>query len=454
MRRHEATVEVFRQHAAAGDHAAARDSLVLLPPADAARALTQLEVDDAAHIFRLLDTEPATELLAEMPDEFRQELLERLEPPEIADVVEQMAPDEATDVLQDLEPDEAREVLAEVEPEARAELEALGSYDEETAGGIMTNEFATVPVAATAGEALDVLRRDFADVEQLNVIYAVDTQGRLVGSLSLRDLVLAEPGIAVRDLVERHRHWVEEHQDQEQVAHYMRLHDLDAVPVVDENNRIVGQVTLDDAASVIDEEAAEDMLGIAGLTGDETVFGPLGGSLARRLPWLLINAPLALAAANVINIFEHTIAAAAVLAVFLPVIGGMAGNAAGQTLTVFIRGLAVGELTLRDTWRATGRQLLVGMLIGLILGLILAGVCYVWKLSLPLAAIVGVALLLNCITGALLGSLLPLLLRRLGMDPAMGSNTVTTSITDAFGYLYLLGLGTWALNQGWLGGAN
>jgi len=450
MRREELTIDAVKQFAAEGHYDTARDGVAALPPADAAHALTQLPVADAAEVFRLLTTETATDLLAVMPDDFRQELLELLEPGEIAEVVEQMPPDEATDVLQDMGQDEADEVLAAVEADTRADLQALGSYTEDTAGGIMTNQFATVPIGVTAGEALAILRRDFADVEQLNVVYAVDAHRRLAGSFSLRDAVLADSETTVRDLVERHRHWVQEHQDQEQVAHYMRLHDLDAVPVLDEHSRIVGQVTLDDAASVIDEEAAEDMAAMAGITGDEPVFGALGASLARRLPWLLINAPLALAAANVINMFERTIAAAAVLAVFLPVIGGMAGNAAGQTLVVFIRALAVGEVTVRDAWRAAARQLLLALLIGLILGGLLAGVTYAWKLSLPLAGIVGLALLLNCLTGTLLGSLLPMLLRRLGIDPAMGSNTVTTSITDAFGYFYLLGLGAWALNHGLL----
>lgn len=428
----------------------ARALLARLDAHSGAQALAVLPPEDAARLVAGLAPDVAADFLGEMDDEPRARMLQHLEPAAVADVIEEMPSDEGADLLQDMPAADAQEVLAQVDQSTRSELEELTEYAEDSAGGIMAKEFAALPLSLSAHDALGLLRREFADVEQLNVVFALDEDGRLAGSMSLRDLVFADPDTPLTELVERHRHWVEETQDQEEVVHYMRRHDLDAVPVVDEAHRVVGQITLDDAAEVMDEEAAEDLAAMVGMGEDETVFGPLPASVRRRLPWLLINAPLALLAATIVSIYEDTISSAAVLVVFLPVIGGMAGNAAGQTLAVFIRGLAVGEVALADTWRAAARQLALALCLGVLLGVAVGGIAWWWRGSLVLGAVVAAALLLNCVTALLLGSLLPMLLERLGLDPAMGSNMVTTSITDATGYLYVLGLGTLVLRMGWL----
>lgn len=421
-----------------------------IPPADTAQVLADLPLDDAVKIFSHMATELAADVLAELPDDLRRQLLDRLEPEQIAQVVEEMPSDEATDVLQDMEPEDAREVMADLDPDTRADITELASYSEDTAGGIMAKEFAAVPASATAGLAIQLLRRNFRDVEDLNVVFAVDEEDRLVGSCSLRDLVLASPDTLVSDLVASHEHWVQSQQDQEEVAHYMRLHDLDAVPVVDEHRRILGQITLDDAAEVMDEEAAEDLQKITGITAEEPVFGPLLPSLVRRLPWLLINTPLALLAASVARAFGDTVATVPHLVAYLPVLGGIAGNAAGQTIAVFVRGLALGEVTFADMGRALFAQGRIGLIAGAILGTLMLGISSLWEGNLHLAAVVGVALMLNCLVACLVGAFLPLLLRRVGWDPAMGANLVTTSITDACGYALLLGIATMVLRYGWL----
>lgn len=450
MRVHAVPLRTIKRLLATGKTQRARALLARLDPHTGAEALEALSPEDAAELLAALDPDLAADFLAVMDDEPRAHVLEHLEPAAVADVIEEMPSDEGADVLQDMPRAEAEEVLAQVDQVTRSELEELTEYAEDTAGGIMAKEFAALPQDLSASEALEVLRREFQDVEQLNVLFALDEEGRLVGSLSLRDLVFAEPDTPLRELVERHRHWVEEHQDQEEVVHYMLRHNLDAVPVVDEAHRVVGQITLDDAAEVMDEEAAEDLAGMVGMAENETVFGPLSASMRRRLPWLLVNAPLALLAATILSLYEDTISKAAVLVIFLPVIGGMAGNAAGQTLAVFIRGLAVGEVSVADTWRAVARQLLLALCLGVPLGMIVGAIAWWWRGSLVLGAVVAAALLLNCLTALLLGSLLPLLLERLNLDPALGSNMVATSITDATGYLYVLGLGTLVIRMGWL----
>ncbi len=424
--------------------------LAEMHPADAAMAVEELSHETAAELFHLLRPELAGEILAELSSDFRRQVLEHLEPGEIADYVEQMQSDEAADVIQDLQPDEAEEVLADLEPESRAELEELTAYEAESAGGMMAKEFAAVPADITAAEAIELLRTNFSDVEDLNVVFAVDDQNRLIGSCSLRDLVLAAPETPVRELVERHEHWVRENQDREEVARYMYRHNLDAVPVVDEQHRIVGQITLDDAAEALDEEAAEDMHLMAGLSEEERVFGPLGQSLRRRLPWLLFNILTALVAAAVLNFFQVTIAQAAVLAIFMPLVAGQGGNAGSQTLAVVIRGLAVGEVDTRDVLRTVRRMFVIGIIVGICVGSLVGTIAYLWKGSAALGGVVASAMVLNLTNGCVAGAIVPLALKRLGFDPAMGAGILVTCITDASGYLFLFGIGTWAIKTGLL----
>lgn len=384
-----------------------------------AAALAAMPAADAATLLRQISEEHASEILGEMDDTPRGNVLSHLEADVVADLVRLMPSDDGADVLQDMPAEDAEQVLAHVDRSTRSELRELVSYGDDSAGGLMAKELAALPARLRAGEALEVLRRDFSDVEHLNVIFALDEEERLIGSLSLRDLVFAAPETPLTELVERHRHWAETHEDQEDVVHYMRRHDLDALPVVDDQHQLVGQITLDDAVEVMDEEAAEDLASMVGVSEEETVFGPLAASIRRRLPWLLVNVPLAMLAATIVSRYEDTVAKAAVLVVFLPIIGGMAGNAAGQTLAVFIRGLAVREVTTADTWRAAWRQLLLSWCLGLILAALVGGVAWWWRGSLVLAGVVGVAMLLNCMTALLLGGLLPMLFRRLGF-PGVG----------------------------------
>lgn len=450
MRKTDVLMSMAKRLVEREDYARAARTLAEMPPADAAQTLSGLGIEAMVKAFAHLETEPAADILAEMSDDLRTQLLDRLEPGQIAEVVEEMPSDEATDVLQDMEPEDAEEVMAGLEPETRAEIAELASYHEETAGGIMAKEFAAVPAWVSAAEATELLRRDFQEVEDLNTVYAVDEDERLVGSCSLRDLVMAAPETPVGDLVERHFHWVQQQQDQEEVAHYMRLHDLDAVAVVDEDGRVLGQVTLDDAAEVMDDEATEDLHRMSGMMADEPVFGSLTGSLARRLPWLLINLPLALVAASVARLFADTVSSVPAIVAYLPVIGGVAGNAAGQTVAVFVRGLAVGEVTFADMGRSLWGQSRIGIASGAALGLLVAVVAALWEKQPALVGVVGLALMLNCVMACFVGAFLPLTLRRLGWDPAMGANLVTTSITDASGYAFLLGTATVAVHLGWI----
>ncbi len=431
---------------------AAALTLVLdeLPHATGARVLAQVGPEIAADVLQHLRVATAAGVLARLEDQQRAPILALLDTAMLARLVHEMPSDEATDVLQDLEPPDAEQVVAHLDPETRAAVQELGAYEETTAGGLMSKEFATVPAGATAGEALDLLRADCQDVEDLHVVYVTDEGGKLAGACSLRDLVLAAPGEPVAELVAKHQHWVHAQQDQEDVARYMLAHDLPALPVVSETGELIGQIALDDAAEVIEQEASEDLQRVSGIRGDETVFAPLAASVRRRLPWLVVNIPLAMLASGVVYLFSEAVEHVPAVVAFLPIVGGIGGNAAGQVISVLVRGLAMREAGAGDMWRCVARQSALGLVLGLALCLLLGGLEYCFGNGLLLASIAALAVVCNCVTACLIGTLLPFVLRRVGYDPAMGANLVTTSITDATGYVYVLGMTTAALLWGLL----
>jgi len=439
----------------AGDDAASAtralaEVLAEIPPADAARVLTEVPGGDAGELLKAMGPGAAAGIMSELPDERREMLLETLAPAEVAAIVATMPSDDATDVLQDMDRDRAEQVICDLPAELREAVEDLFEYDESTAGGRMTTEAAAVRDRLTAGRALDQLRREAGDVENLNVIYVVNDEGRLTGLVSLRDLVMAPPDVPVQELTARHMHWARAHLDQEELAHYMVAHDLDALPIIDEDGALLGQVTLDDAAEVILEEATEDIVALAGVTGHEAIFSPFWASIKRRLPWLMLNVPMAALASTMVHIFTAAIARVPEVVAFLPLVGGIAGNAGGQTVSVFVRGLALGEASQGDVWRSVARQTGLGAAMGLVLGVLVGGVESLWTHALALSIIGAAAVMANCMTACTFGALLPFTLRRLGFDPAMGANLVDTALTDATGYFYVLGFTTLALYMHWL----
>lgn len=417
------------------------------PPVDGARLLVRLRPAAAAAVLRELPNDTAAAILTEVPDEQRAPILAELDPDLVSSVVAAVPSDEATDLVQDLDREDAAQVMARLPETTREAIEELSKYDEETAGGLMASEVAAVRDYLTAGQALAQLRREACEVEDLNVIYVVNDKGQLTGMVSLRDLVMASPDTPLRELTARHMHWARTHHDQEELAHYMVAHDLDAVPIIDEHGAVLGQVTLDDAAEVILEEATEDIVALSGVTGHESIFSPFSASLRRRLPWLMLNVPMAGVASTMVHIFTDAIERVPGVVAFLPLVGGIAGNAGGQTISVFVRGLALGEASQKDVWRCVARQIGPGAAMGLVLGLMVAGLESLWTNALVLSAIGGLAVMANCATACGFGALLPFALRRIGFDPAMGANLVDTAVTDATGYFYVLSFTTLALRM-------
>jgi magnesium transporter len=409
--------------------------------ADLAGAVRELEVPDQVMVVRQLSLEAAGTVFYEMDPESRRILLEALDPGEVSHILDQMPPDQAADVVESL-PEEERSRILHHLPRAEAEeIQELLQYGPSTAGGIMTPEFIAVHEEMTVGQALDHVRKSVTR-EGVFHVYVIDNHDHLVGVVPLRRLITAEPSTPIHAIRRTDVVSVPADTDQEEVARLVTKHHLLTVPVVDRNNRLLGTVTIDDVIDVIHEEATEDIHRLGGVSADETIFDPAGKVVRRRLFWLLVNLPTAVLAATVVGLFEPSIQTLAALAVFMPIVAGMGGNAGIQTFTVIVRAIALGDLTLANTRKVLIREAVIGLANGLGAGTVAGLIAYVWKGDPLLGVILGVAMITNMLVAALAGTLVPVALKLLRVDPAVATGVVVTTFTDCSGFLSFLGLAT------------
>ena len=345
--------------------------------------------------------------------------------------------DVAADVLHLLPQDLRMNVLLEMR--TSADVEGLLAYRDDTAGGLMTPEFPVVLNSTNPAKALDQLRLLGPSAESIDSVLVVNGERRLVGSVSLVRLALARPTILICDIMDSPVRSVYADTDQEECARVMERYNLSRLPVVDRDGRLTGVILAEDIVDVVEEEATEDMFRIASV-GQERVLGPLRGSFRSRLPWLLINLGTAFLAALMVSLFESTIAKVVALAVFLPVVAGQGGIGGTQTVTLVVRGMALGDVPRRQGFRILRRELMLGAAHGLVLGVIVGGVALAWKGNAALGLVLGAAMLGNMLVAGAAGAGVPLLLRRLGMDPAVSSAVFVTTFTDVLGFLLFLGL--------------
>jgi magnesium transporter len=402
-------------------------------------------IEDEKDRLRLLELLPAglaSEALSEMEeDEHPAELLAAMEPERIAELVEELADDDAADLIGELEPEEQARVLDAVEdPE---EIRELLEHHEESAGGIMTRELVSVRLDATAGEALEQLRK-FADQrEDFYTIFVVDAENRLRGVVTLQDLVFAAPSRRIADMTEDAAAVVPIDMDQEEVGRLLSRYNLASIGVVDAEGRLVGRITFDDVIDVVEAETTEDILRFASVSEEEQLRGTTWGAIRSRLPWLTVNVVTLSMAAAVVWVYRETIEQATVLAAIMPVIAGLGGNAGTQALAVTIRRIAIADETTSERWSAVRKEMVVGVVNGFVLGLIVAGASILLPGSPPiLGAVVMIAMWGNLIVASTLGAFCPIVLERLGVDPAVASSVFVTTFTDLLGFLLLLGLAT------------
>ncbi len=439
----------FEELLEAGADEAVRDLALDLSPGDLSEILRPLSVADTTRILGLLPPDPLAEVLSEIDNRSLSTLFELLDNEEIADIIEEMPSDEATDVIGDMDPEQAEEILAAMEEEERGEVAELLRHSPESAGGLMGKEYTTCLETDTCGKAVALLRSlEEDDLEETHEVYVVDNRQRLVGSIPLFKLLIAHPETPAIEVMDGDSLYVEVDLDQEEVASFFRTHDLISVPVVDHQMRLVGRITADDVLDVMEEEATEDISRLAGVSvaefGEQSAF-----RVARsRLPWLLGALAGQLGAVMVMGHFEHSLQAKLALAFYIPMIMAMAGNVGIQTSSVVVRGLATGEVDFYRLGRHLLREFGTAILTGLVIAAGIFTISFVLETDLALALVLALAMMLVVIFAAVVGSGIPMLLHRMGVDPAVATGPFITTANDVASMLIYLGIATVLLSLG------
>jgi len=418
-----------------------------LHPADAAERLAALSPQEVAKYIELVGASDALTVFEFVPFEIQKEALLELPRSTVAELISLMSPDDRADLVEELDEKTQERLLSLIIKAERQNILKLITYPEDSAGAYMTTDYALLRPDATIRAALDQLRFQATKKETIYYVYIVDHARRLIGFVSLRDLIMARPDIQVNDIMHRNVISVRFDEDIEDVAKEMSHYDFLAMPVVDADARLIGIITYDDVFDIMNEEATEDMYLLANLDTDEKVFSPLPRSVKLRVPWLLVNLCTALVASYTVSVFSETITSFVVLASLMPIVAGIGGNAGTQSLTVVVRALALGEIKVEGNWRVLVKQIGVGLFSGLICGFVMAGIAYFWHKNLWLSVILWMAMTANLIIAGLVGSMVPIALRKLRLDPALGSSIFVTMATDTGGFFIFLGLSTLLLHH-------
>lgn len=424
----------------AGDFDGAAEYLRALHPADGAEMLSTLEPKDQAEIVTRMEPDELAMVFEQMDGEEAAEMGQHLDVESLANVLDEMEADVAADMLGEMEPADATAVLEQMD-EAQT-IAPLLAYPEDTAGGIMNLPPPSLRRYMTVAEAFQFIKNSYHDANQVFYLYVLDRNDRFIGVVNLRALILAEPTQTIEEIMIRDVISARVDMDQEEVAQLFSRYDLLALPVLDAEERLVGIVTVDDVVDVLEEEATEDIYHLAQVSADAEVFGSIRDSMRSRLPWLYVNLVTAFLASGVVAYFEDTIAAVAVLAVFMPIVAGQGGNAGNQTMTIMVRSLALGEIDVSEAWKALRHEFLIGILNGLFLGISVGIVAWLWRGNAMLGLILALAMLGNHMVAAIAGVLVPTTLRRLNVDPALASSIFVTTATDVMGFALFLGLAT------------
>ncbi|WP_017258279.1 magnesium transporter [Pedobacter arcticus] len=392
-------------------------------------------------IINLLPVDVASDVISEMSQEAHPaELLVDLEPEKRQEIVEELDYDDATDIISQMHKDDQHEILEDMDKEDAVHIRNLMTYAEDTAGGLMNTQVIKVDAEMTKKQAIDQIILQSEEIEEFYTIYVVDHFDVLKGIVSLKDIIKSKVSAKVSDLVNSEFVYVKADTDQEEVADLISQYNLTSIPVVDINMRLLGRVTFDDVIDVMEEENTEDILKFSGVSEDEELSGNWVDAVKSRLPWLVLNLGTAFLASSVIRYFEPTVTKIVVLAGYMTIIAGMGGNAATQALAVTIRRITLSDLTDHQAYRTVVKELTVGLINGAINGFIVCLFAYFYDDNLMLGMVIFIAMTGNLLIAGITGAGIPLILKRVGIDPAIASSIIITTFTDVFGFLLLLGL--------------
>ncbi|QJF50453.1 magnesium transporter [Roseobacter ponti] len=412
-----------------------------LHAADIADLLEQINAFDRTRLIRLYDREFDGEILSELDEAIREEVIAVLTPQVLNQAIRDMDSDDVVDLVEDLEGDQQEAILEALEDADRVAVRQALGYPEYSAGRLMQREVVMAPEHWTVGEAIDFLRATPEEElpDQFYHIVIVDPRLHPVGNVTLGKLMRSKRATKLMDLKEETFRVIPAMQEESDVAYAFNQYHLISAPVVDDEGRLIGVITIDDAMAVLDEEHEEDILRLAGV-GEGSLSDRVVDTTKQRLPWLAVNLVTAIAASLVIAQFEVALAQIVALAVLMPIVASMGGNAGTQSLTVAVRAIATKDLTGANVWRVIRREVLVGLINGLIFAVIMGIVGFIWFGSPQLGYVIATAMVINLVVAGLAGTVIPVILERVGVDPALASGAFVTTVTDVVGFFAFLGL--------------
>lgn len=416
-----------------------------LHAADIADLLEQINSYDRTRLIRLYGREFDGEILSELDESIREEVIATLNPSVLADAVRELETDDVVDLVEDLEEPQQEAILDALEDSDRVAVEQSLSYPENSAGRLMQREVVMAPEHWNVGQAIDYMRESEDLPEQFYHMVLVDPRFRPIGNVTLGRIMGTKREVPLVDLMEESFQVIPADQDEEDVAYAFNQYHLISAPVVDGDGRLAGVITIDDAMVVLDEEHEEDILRLAGVGEESSLADRVIETTKRRFPWLAVNLVTAVLASLVIAQFEATIAQFVALAVLMPIVASMGGNAGTQSLTVAVRAMATRDLTGSNVWRVIRREVLVGLVNGVIFAIVMGIVGVIWFGSPSLGAVIAAAMVINLVVAGLAGTVIPVLLDKIGVDPALASGAFVTTVTDVVGFFAFLGLAAWAL---------
>ena len=424
---------------ASGNRVDLTEVLEPLHPADIADIIEQLNTTDRARFIRLYDTEFYGDILSEIDEHIREEVIAELKPDVLAEAVRDLESDDVVDIVEDLEEEQKETILDALEEGDRVAVQSLLSYPEQSAGRLMQREVVMAPEHWSVGMAIDFLRNDANLPEQFYHIVLVDPRLHPVGNVSLGKLMSSKRSVLLKEIIEDVFQVIPADQDEADVAYAFNQYHLISAPVVDMENRVVGVITIDDAMVVLDEELEEDIMLLAGV-GDSSVSDTIIETVRGRLPWLAVNLVTAILASIVIAQFEATIAQFVALAILMPIIASMGGNAATQSLTVAVRAIATKDISSTNIGRVIRREVGVGILTGLIFAVSMGLIGVFWFGTAMLGVVIAISMLINLVVANLAGTTIPVILEKLGIDPALASGAFVTTVTDVVGFFAFLSI--------------
>lgn len=417
-----------------------------LHPSEIAKILELLKDKKREVLIHLLPIDIASEAISEMdPESHPEKLLASLNTDLVTNIVEELSYDDATDIVSQLSEEKREEILENIDEEDATEIRKLLTYSEDSAGGLMTTEFIKINYAQNKRQALEEVANQSEEIENFYAIYVIDDNERLIGTVSLKNLIKAKPNVQIESLLDEDLVYVNTDTDQEEVAQLLSQYNLTGIPVVGTEMKLLGVVSFDDVIDVLEEETTEDILKIANVSDEEELSGNWKDAVRSRVPWLMVNTVTAFIASSVVYFFQPTIQKITLLATFMPIIAGLGGNAGTQALAVTIRRISLNTLPDSKVLETIKKEVLVGIINGLVFGTVVSLVAVFNNHSPVLGLVVFMAMFGNLVIAGITGASVPIILEKLGFDPAVASSIILTAFTDTLGFLLILGLGSYFL---------